>query len=70
MKNYQKMSIFLFMLLFDFMTFAQPGDTDGTPDGLEGEEPAAPINSKLFILALMGVMFIVYKIKTTRKQFN
>ena len=70
MKNYEKLSIIVFMLLFDFIALAQPGDTDGTPGGLEGDEPAAPINSKLFILALVGIMFMFYKVKNTRKQLN
>jgi hypothetical protein len=70
MKNYEKISIFVFMLLFDFIAFAQPGDTDGTPGGLESDEPAAPINGKLFILALIGIMFMFYKLKNTRKQLS
>lgn len=70
MKNYQKISIFLYMLLFDFIAFAQPGDTDGTPDGLDSDEPTAPINGKLIILAVVGVIFMFYKLKSTKKQLN
>jgi hypothetical protein len=55
-------------MLSDFVLFAQePGDDDGT-GGLEGvDPPAAPINSKLVFLAILGLIFVFYTIKNKRK---
>ncbi|WP_339889507.1 hypothetical protein [uncultured Flavobacterium sp.] len=70
MKNYEKISITVFMLMFNVLAFAQPGDTDGTPGGLDGDEPAAPISNKLIFLALLGIAYMFYKIKSSKKQLN
>lgn len=70
MKNYEKLSIIAIMLLFNVVSFAQPGDTDGTPGGLDGDEPAAPIDSKLIILALIGIVYTFYMLKNKKKQLN
>ena len=68
MENLLKYYILTFVLLSDFMIFAQePGDDDGT-GGLEGgDPPAAPINSKLIFLAILGLIFVFYTIKNKRK---
>lgn len=68
MKNLVKYYILTFILLSDFVLFAQePGDDDGT-GGLEGgDPPPAPINSKLVILAILGLIFVFYTIKNKRK---
>ena len=68
MKNLLKYYILTFILLSDFVLFAQePGDDDGT-GGLEGSDPpAAPINSKLIFLAILGLIFVFYTIKNKRK---
>jgi len=49
----------------DFIMFAQPGDEDNNGGGgLEGTDPApAPINSKIIILLIIGLIFAFYKIK-------
>ena len=60
--------IFTFLLLSDFIMFAQPGDDDNNGD-LEGGDPApAPINSKLILLLLAGVLFAIYTIRRNRKE--
>lgn len=47
----------IFSLLTSMLMFAVPGDENDTGD-LEGPEPtAAPINSKLFILFIAGIVY-------------
>lgn len=69
MKNLLKYYILTFVLLSDFVLFAQePGDDDGT-GGLEGgDPPPAPINSKLIILLIFGLSFAFYKYKLNSKK--
>lgn len=68
MKNLFKTYIAAIMLFTNFNLFAQPDDTDGTPGGLEGDEPiVAPINGKLFLLALVGVLFVLYTFRNNKK---
>lgn len=68
MKSIYKFYIVTFLLLSDFIMFAQPGDDDGS-GGLEGDDPpAAPINGKLIWLALVSVFFAYYILnKRTQK---
>lgn len=63
MKNILKFYfVTLLLLASDFAAFAQPGDNDdGGGGGLEGGDPQpAPINSKLIILLILGVLFVFY----------
>ncbi len=62
-----KLYILGFLVLTDFVMFAQPGDD--TIDGdLEGEDPLpTPINGKLIWLGIAGLLFVVYTIKKNRK---
>jgi len=65
--NLFKILIFSFVLLSDFMMYSQPGDDTANGD-LEGNDaPAAPINGKIIILALAGIVFAVYSFKNNRK---
>ena len=69
MKNVYKFYLLTFVLFSDFVMFAQPGpgDDDGG-GGLEGGDPApVPINSKLIVLAFMGILFIIYTFRKNRK---
>ena len=67
MKNLLKYYLLTCILLSDFVTFAQPGVDDGT-GGLEGGDPApAPINSKLLLLAITGVCFVIYTFRKNKK---
>lgn len=61
MKSIYKIYILTFLLLSDFIVFAQgPGDDDGS-GGLEGDDaPAAPINGKLIWLAIVSILFAFY----------
>lgn len=69
MKNVYKFYLLTFVLFSDFVVFAQPGDGDGGGGGgLEGSDPApAPINSKLIVLAIMGVLFVMYTFRKNKK---
>lgn len=70
MKNILKF-YFVTILLFatDFAAFAQsgPGDDDGG-GGLEGGDPQpAPIDSKLIVLLIVGVIFVFYTYRKDKK---
>jgi len=61
--------IFIFLLLSDFIAFAQP--TDDEFDELQGgDEPAVTINGKLFWLFLCGVLFAFYKYNQSLNSKN
>ena len=67
MKKLLRFYLLAFILLSDFVVFAQPGDED-TGGGLEGGDPQpAPINSKLILLAIMGVLFVMYNFRKNKK---
>lgn len=58
-----------FVLLSDFVVFAQPNDEQDGGGGLEGGDPApAPINGKLIVLLLFGLSFAFYKLKKSTKK--
>lgn len=63
-KNILKGLFFSFMLLSDLMLYAAPGDDTGTGD-LEGDD--VPIDSKLVILAIAGILFAVYAFRNNKK---
>jgi hypothetical protein len=68
MKNLLRFYLLTFIMLSDFVAFAQPGDDDGG-GGLEGGDPEpAPINSKLILLAITGILFVMYTFRRNRKQ--
>ena len=55
-----------FFILSSTMMFSQGTDNgDGT---LEGDDPpAAPINSKIFILVFAGIVFAIYTFRNNKK---
>lgn len=69
MKHLLKISLFAFLLLTNFVMFAQgPGDTGDGSGGLEGgDPPPAPIDGKLIYLAIVGILFVAYVYKKNRK---
>lgn len=70
MKKLLKFYILSFVLFFDFHAFAQPGAGDGG-GGLEGGDPLpASINSKLILLAIAGVCFVIYTFLKTKVQLK
>lgn len=63
MSNIYRLNLVAFFLLIDFIAFAQPGSDDGS-GGLEGDDaPAAPINSKLILLLIIGLVYAYYQVK-------
>jgi hypothetical protein len=59
----------LFCLLSSFLLFAiPPGDENDTGDLETVDAPAAPINGKLFLLALAGIIFAYYTFKKSREK--
>lgn len=59
-----KLYILGFLILTDFMAFAQPGDD--TVDGdLEDED--LPINGKLIYLAIAGLFFAIYTYRKNKR---
>lgn len=69
MKKIVNIGLIAFFLLHDFRLFAQ-GDEDDNGD-LEGNDPpAAPINTKLLYLALIGIAFVYYTYKSRKRQIS
>lgn len=69
MKKIFNIALVAFFFLHDYQLFAQGDDENG--GGLEDNDPpAAPINSKLIYLALIGIAFALYIYKSRRKQLN
>lgn len=65
-KNLLKFYLITFLFLSDFAMFAQGDDDDG--GCLECPDPApAPINSKIIILFIAGVLFAYYTFKRNKK---
>lgn len=68
MRKLLKFYLLTFVLLSDFVAFAQPGDDDGG-GGLEGGDPQpAPINGKLILLAITGLLFVIYTFRKNNKM--
>ena len=66
-KNLFKIYVVSFLLLTDFILFAQPGDNDGG-GGLEGGDPVpAPIDTKLIWLCIVAILFAFY---SYRRKFQ
>lgn len=67
MKKLLKLYLLSFILLSDFVAFAQPGDDQGG-GGLEGDDPQpAPINGEMILLAIAGVLFVIYTFRKNRR---
>ena len=67
MRNFYKFYLLSFILLSDFVLFAQPGDDD-PGGGVGGNDPQpAPINSTLILLAIMGILFVFYTFRKNKK---
>jgi hypothetical protein len=68
MKNkFLKYCTAVLFLCTSTIVFAQPGDNDGG-GGLEGNDPAAPIDDYVGILALAGFSYVLYKVKANQKE--
>ncbi|RTY93908.1 hypothetical protein [Flavobacterium sp. GT3R68] len=56
-----------FTLMFSVVSFAQ-GDFGDPVDPDPLDQPAAPINDYLWVLILVGLVFVFYKYRTYSKQ--
>ena len=69
MKKLMKFYLLAFVLLSDFVVFAQaPGEGDAG-GGLDGGDPVpvAPINGQLMVLAILGISFVIYTYRKNKK---
>ncbi len=69
MKKLMKFYILAFVLFSDFAMFSQsaPG-TETEVGGLEESDPQpAPINSRLMVLAILGIAFVIYTYRKNKK---
>ena len=61
--NVLKYYIVALYLSATFVTFAQPG-TDDNGTGLEGSDPAAPIDDYVWVLAAIGLVYFYFRVRT------
>jgi hypothetical protein len=69
-KQFNKYYIAFFLLCSNFVLFAQPGSGNDTSDLENADAPAAPINDYLWVLALVGLVFVFIKLKAYSRQFD
>ncbi len=62
MKNLLKFYLLTFVLLSDFVAFGQIIEP---PD--EDDPPAAPINGKIFLLAIVGLLFVIHTFRKNKR---
>jgi hypothetical protein len=62
--NLFKLYILGFLILTNFIAFAQPGDDTAGGD-LEGDD--LPINGKLIYLGIAGLLFAIYTYRRNKK---
>jgi hypothetical protein len=68
--NLLKIYIAAFYFCSTFVLLAQPGDNDNG-SGLEGDgdtTPGAPIDDYVWVLALVGLAFVILKFRAIYKQ--
>jgi len=66
--NLLKYYIAAFYLCSNFVLFAQPGTGNDAGD-LEGADaPAAPIDNYLWVLALLGLIYVFIKLRTIQNK--
>lgn len=62
---FKSKNIIIFALLISAITYSQPGFDDGT----DIDEPVAPINEWILVVAGLGVVYALYQVKkNTVKQ--
>lgn len=68
--NVLKFYIAAFYLCSTFILFAQPGnnDTTGGLEGTTGDATPAPIDNYVWVLAMIGLLFVFMKFRNFRKN--
>lgn len=68
MKKSIKFGLLLLVLMFNMMTYAQPGNGTGG-GGLEGNDPPpASIDTLLILVAIIGTLFVFNVLKQQNKK--
>jgi hypothetical protein len=68
MKKTIKFSLLLLAIMFNGMTYAQPGNGTGG-GGLEGNDPPpAPIDTLVIVAAIIGTLFVFNVFKQQNKK--
>lgn len=68
MKNiFLKYGAIAFCVLSNFMVFAQPSSENDSGNLETDDAPAAPIDSKLYLLAFLAILFAIYTFRKNRK---
>jgi hypothetical protein len=67
--NLLKFYTLAFYFASTFILFAQPGTEDNTGT-MEGEEVAAPIDDYVWVLAIIGLLFVFYRLRAFAQQRN
>jgi hypothetical protein len=71
MKNqFNKYYITFFYLCSTFVMFADPGTGTDNGDPLEGGDTPAPIDDYIWVLGLLGLVFVFLRLKNILKQNN
>lgn len=65
--NLLKYYIAAFYFCSTFVMLAQPSQ-EAEGESLQGEEPAAPIDDYVWVLALVGLLFVFLKFRAMYKQ--
>jgi len=69
MKNrVSKLYITVFFLCSTTLLLAQPGSTGDGTGGLEGGDAAAPIDDCLWLLALIGLIFVFMRFRAIQNN--
>ena len=65
MKTKTYLYLFILFLFTELSSFAQLPEED------EGGDPSpAPINGKLFLLAITAILYVIYKLKKNKSHLN
>lgn len=67
MKNNSKIIIWSLALLYNISIFAFPGQDDNN-GSLSNDDPPAPIDNYIYIMVLIGLVYIAYIFKERRKH--
>ena len=62
-----KFYLLAFVLFSNFVMFSQPGE-GAELGGLEDSDPQpAPINGQLIVLAILGILYVIYTYRNYKK---
>ena len=60
-----KFYLLAFVLFSDFVVFAQPGEGGIGED--DDPPPGAPINGQIMVLAILGILYVIYTYRKNKK---